>query len=157
MATACHFARIGGFRWAIVWPRYLSPESACEPHRAPPPVCSLALDNPILCGILSTLPDFVCRLHFSLDTLLRSSVCPRIMPSLTPKTIDGHTYYYARYCQRVGGKPKIVRQVYLGKLEDLITATQSARHLPQALDTDVAAFAAVTSLSAITQLWQVAR
>src|SRR5881275_3398990 len=114
MERACHFAGIAGFRWAFVWPRYLSPESACEPHRAPPPVCSLALDNPILCGILSTLPDFVCRLHFSLDTLLRSSVCPRIMPSLTPKTIDGHTYYYARYCQRVGGKPKIVRQVYLG-------------------------------------------
>ena len=40
------------------------------------------------------------------------------MPSLTPKVIDGHTYYYARYCQRVNGKPRIVRQVYLGKVED---------------------------------------
>jgi len=38
------------------------------------------------------------------------------MPSLTPKQIGGHTYYYARYCQRVDGKPKIVRQVYLGKI-----------------------------------------
>jgi len=155
MERACHFAGIAGFRWAFVWPRYLSPESACEPHRAPPPVCSLALDNPILCGILSTLPDFVCRLHFSLDTLLRSSVCPRIMPSLTPKTIDGHTYYYARYCQRVGGKPKIVRQVYLGKLEDLITATQAARQLPQALETEVAAFADVTALFDIAQRLEV--
>ena len=27
------------------------------------------------------------------------------MPSLTPKIIDGHTYYYARYCQRADGKP----------------------------------------------------
>ena len=25
------------------------------------------------------------------------------MPSLTAKQIDGHTYYYARYCQRVVG------------------------------------------------------
>ncbi len=28
------------------------------------------------------------------------------MPSLTAKQIDGHTYYYARYCQRIDGKPK---------------------------------------------------
>ena len=46
------------------------------------------------------------------------------MPSLTPKVIDGHTYYYARYCQRVNGKPRIVRQVYLGKVEDLAGAEQ---------------------------------
>lgn len=32
------------------------------------------------------------------------------MPSLTAKRIDGHTYYYARYCQRVDGQPKIVRK-----------------------------------------------
>jgi len=44
------------------------------------------------------------------------------VPSLTAKQIDGHTYYYARYCQRVDGKPKIVRQVYLGKLEDLVAS-----------------------------------
>ncbi len=40
------------------------------------------------------------------------------MASLTAKQIHGHTYYYARFCQRVDGKPKIVRQVYLGKIED---------------------------------------
>ena len=44
------------------------------------------------------------------------------MPSLTPKQIGGHTYYYARYCQRVDGKPKIVRQVYLGKIDDLVAS-----------------------------------
>ena len=44
------------------------------------------------------------------------------MPSLTPKIIGGHTYYYARYCQRVDGKPEIVRQVYLGKIDDLVAA-----------------------------------
>lgn len=73
------------------------------------------------------------------------------MPSLTPKTIDGHTYYYARYCQRVGGKPKVVRQVYLGRLEDLIAASQGARQLPQPLETEVAAFADVAALFDIAQ------
>ena len=62
------------------------------------------------------------------------------MPSLTPKVIDGHIYYYARYCQRVDGKPKIVRQVYLGKIDDLVAAVENSRQPPQPLETEVAAF-----------------
>ena len=77
------------------------------------------------------------------------------MPSLTAKTIDGHTYYYARYCQRVGGKPKIVRQVYLGKLEDLISTTQAARQPTPPQETEVAAFADVTALFDIAQRLEV--
>jgi len=72
------------------------------------------------------------------------------MPSLTPKVIDGHTYYYARYCQRVEGKPKIVRQVYLGKIEDLVAAAEQARQPPQPQETVVAAFGDVAAL------WQIA-
>jgi len=68
------------------------------------------------------------------------------MPSLTPKVIDGHTYYYARYCQRVDGKPKIVRTVYLGKIEDLVAAAEGARQPPQPLETEVAAFGDVAAL-----------
>ncbi len=68
------------------------------------------------------------------------------MPSLTAKVIDGHTYYYARYCQRVGGKPKIVRQVYLGSLENLIAAVEHSRQPPQPQETEVAAFADVAAL-----------
>jgi transposase len=68
------------------------------------------------------------------------------MPSLTPKRIAGHTYYYARYCQRVDGKPKIVRQVYLGKIEDLVAAAEQAHQPPQPLETEVAAFADVAAL-----------
>lgn len=68
------------------------------------------------------------------------------MPSLTAKRIDGHTYYYARYCQRVNGKPKIVRQVYLGSLENLIAAVEQSRQPPQPLQTDVAAFGDVAAL-----------
>ena len=48
------------------------------------------------------------------------------MPSLTAKQINGHTYYYARYCQRVDGRPKIVRQIYLGKIETLVASAEQA-------------------------------
>src|SRR5437588_1075414 len=68
------------------------------------------------------------------------------MPSLTPKLIDGHTYYYARYCQRVDGKPKIVRTVYLGRIEDLVVATEAGRQPPQPQQTVVAAFGDVAAL-----------
>lgn len=68
------------------------------------------------------------------------------MPSLTPKVIDGHTYYYVRYCQRVDGRPKVVRTVYLGKIEDLVAAAGSTRRPLQPLETVVAAFGDVTAL-----------
>jgi transposase len=68
------------------------------------------------------------------------------MPSLTPKQIRGHTYYYARYCQRVDGKPKIVRQVYLGRIDDMVTAAEQAHQLPQPRETEVAACADVAAL-----------
>ena len=73
------------------------------------------------------------------------------MPSLTAKQIDGHTYYYARYCQRVNGKPKIVRQVYLGKIEDLVASCEQAHIPPQPLETVVA------SCGDIAALWEIAR
>jgi transposase len=76
------------------------------------------------------------------------------MPSLTPKLIDGHTYYYARYCQRVQGKPKIVRQVYLGKIEDLVAAAEQSGQPPQPLETEVAAFGDVAALFDIAQRLQ---
>lgn len=73
------------------------------------------------------------------------------MPSLTPKLIGGHTYYYARYCQRVDGKPKIVRQVYLGKIDDLVTAAERSQQPPQPLETEVAAFGDSAALFDIAQ------
>ena len=42
--------------------------------------------------------------------------------SLVKKIIRGHPYWYARECQRVGGKPTIVWQKYLGKAEAIATA-----------------------------------
>jgi transposase len=73
------------------------------------------------------------------------------MPSLTPKKIGGHTYYYARYCQRVDGKPKIVRQVYLGKIDDLVAAAEHSHQPPQPLETEVAAFADTAALFDVAQ------
>src|ERR1035437_3739757 len=73
------------------------------------------------------------------------------MPSLTPKKIGGHTYYYARYCQRVDGKPKIVRQVSLGKIDDLVAAAERSQQPPQPLETVVAAFADSAALFDIAQ------
>ena len=52
------------------------------------------------------------------------------MPNLTPKMVKGHTYYYARYCPRVNGEPKIVRQVYLGKIDDLVAAAERPNSRP---------------------------
>jgi transposase len=73
------------------------------------------------------------------------------MPSLTAKQIDGHTYYYARYCQRVDGKPKIVRQVYLGKIEDLVASAEQAHTPLQPLETQVAACGDIAALWDIAQ------
>jgi transposase len=48
------------------------------------------------------------------------------MASLIKKTIRGKTYYYARECRRVDGRPKIVWQKYLGRADQIIAAlTQS--------------------------------
>ena len=73
------------------------------------------------------------------------------MASLTAKLVNGHTYYYARYCQRVDGKPKIVRTVYLGKIDDLVAAAEGLKHPPQPLETEVAAFGDIAALFDIAQ------
>jgi len=100
------------------------------------------------------LDGFVPSKHLRLD-LFASLVYDLGMPSLTPKVIDGHTYYYARYCQRVQGKPKIVRQIYLGRIEDLVAAAEGARQPPQPQETVVAAFGDVAALWQIAERLQV--
>jgi transposase len=49
------------------------------------------------------------------------------MASITKKTVSGRTYYYARECKRVNGRPKVVWQKYLGRLEDIIAAVTQRR------------------------------
>src|SRR5262249_7633373 len=69
------------------------------------------------------------------------------MASLTAKVIHGHTYYYARECQRINGRPKIVRTIYLGSADDLIAAALRHKHgqVPQPHSVAIAAFGSVAA------------
>ena len=52
------------------------------------------------------------------------------MASIISKTIGGHTYYYLAESARVGGKPRIVSQRYLGKASDIEAAIDGATVMP---------------------------
>jgi transposase len=52
------------------------------------------------------------------------------MGSIIGKTIKGQTYYYLREVARVGGKPKVVSQRYLGKAADIEAAVDGATLVP---------------------------
>lgn len=68
------------------------------------------------------------------------------MASLTKKVIRGRTYYYARECQRVNGRPKIVWQKYLGRLDDIIAAAADQPVLAPPREAVVAQLGAVAAL-----------
>ena len=55
-----------------------------------------------------------------------------IMPSLTRKLIKGRPYYYLRHCQRIDGKPKIVKTVYLGSADQLVARFAAPPHAARA-------------------------
>jgi transposase len=48
------------------------------------------------------------------------------MASLIKKTIKGNNYYYAVESKRVNGKPRIVKQVYLGTVETILRKIHSS-------------------------------
>ena len=52
------------------------------------------------------------------------------MASIIGKTVRGQTYYYLREVARVGGKPKIISQRYLGKASDIEAAVAGATVVP---------------------------
>jgi transposase len=68
------------------------------------------------------------------------------MPSLTRKILKGRPYYYARWCQRVDGRPKIVKTTYLGRLEQIVQAVQGAQQPPVPQTATVASFGDVAAL-----------
>jgi transposase len=53
------------------------------------------------------------------------------MSSLIGKRIGGQTYYYLREVARVGGRPRIVSQRYLGKAEDIAAAVEGTVAAPE--------------------------
>src|SRR3981081_3655105 len=75
------------------------------------------------------------------------------MPSIIKKTIRGKTYYYARECRRVDGKPKIVWQKYLGRADDIIAALTQ----PAAPATTAPEKAVVTEFGAVLALYDLAQ
>jgi transposase len=52
------------------------------------------------------------------------------MASIIGKTINGQTYYYLREVARVGGRPKIISQRYLGKAADIEAAIDGSTSMP---------------------------
>jgi transposase len=68
------------------------------------------------------------------------------MASIIKKTIRGKPYYYARECQRIDGKPKIVWQKYLGKADDIVAALTQAPTVAEASSAVVTEFGAVAAL-----------
>lgn len=53
------------------------------------------------------------------------------MASIVGKRISGQTYYYLREVARIGGRPTIVSQRYLGKADDIAAAMAGASVLPE--------------------------
>jgi transposase len=70
------------------------------------------------------------------------------MPRLMRKTVRGHTYWYAVESRRVGGKPRIVWQRYLGKMEDIIARCTQG---PAAYDVVVYEFGAIAAVLAMAE------
>ena len=70
------------------------------------------------------------------------------MARLMRKTVRGHTYWYAVESKRVDGKPRIVWQRYLGKMEDIIARCTQG---PSAYDVVVYEFGAIAALLAIAK------
>ncbi len=70
------------------------------------------------------------------------------MARLMRKTVRGHTYWYAVESKRVDGKPRIVWQRYLGKMEDIIARCTQG---PGAYDVVVYEFGAIAAVLAIAQ------
>ena len=68
------------------------------------------------------------------------------MPSLTRKLVKGRPYYYVRDCQRVNGRPKIVKTTYLGSVEHILQAVTSAQSPLQPLKAEIASLGDIAAL-----------
>jgi len=75
------------------------------------------------------------------------------MASIVKKTLRGKTYYYARECRRIDGKPTIVWQKYLGKADDIVAALTRPPLAPTAPPDR----AVITEFGALAALYDVAR
>lgn len=70
--------------------------------------------------------------------------------SLYKKVIRNHPYWYARECQRIQGKPRIVWQKYLGKAEAIVGALDASALVPKPRAVVLAEFGAAAALYDLT-------
>lgn len=79
------------------------------------------------------------------------------MASLVKKRIGGKSYYYARECKRVDGKPKIVWQKYLGKADDIVRrmSEDASADPPQPREAFITEFGAVAALYGLADRLQI--
>jgi transposase len=68
------------------------------------------------------------------------------MGSLTPKRFGRRTYFYYRECARVDGRPKIVRQTYLGTADEILSALEGGRTLAPLRDATIKDFGSLAAL-----------
>ena len=73
------------------------------------------------------------------------------MASLIKKKIGKHTYWYARECAWVEGRPKIVWQKYLGKADAIVEAMADKPKAPSPKKVVITEFGAVAACFAMSQ------
>ena len=73
------------------------------------------------------------------------------MASLIKKKIGKHSYWYARECAWVEGRPKIVWQKYLGKADAIVEAMADKPKAPSAKKVVITEFGAVAACFAMSQ------
>lgn len=73
------------------------------------------------------------------------------MSSVSKMRVGGRFYHYASECKRVGGKPKIVWQKYLGKIEDIVLAAENRPRPALPEEVTVSRFGAVAAPNGIAQ------
>jgi hypothetical protein len=79
-----------------------------------------------------------------------------LMTSIIKKKIRGRYYYYAVESKRVDGKPRIVWQKYLGKVNDIVMAMTGLDKLPVPQSSRIYDFGAEAALLAISRRLDVA-
>jgi len=100
-----------------------------------------------------------------LKALIYKTVCGRIsityytkakdviiMPTITKRTYKSGTYYYLVESARVNGKPRIVKQIYLGtaeRIEKAVSQMSSGASIQEPQSVTVYEFCAVTALYSI--------
>jgi transposase len=95
------------------------------------------------------LISMIVKKHLTRGTILWYDLTMSI--SLHKKFIRGHLYWYARECQRIDGKPKIVWQKYLGKAESIVQAMGVPSKPPRPKKITLYDFAGPAALYDITQ------